>query len=128
MDSYERYIEECEAKEEAGETVNENDTRSLEEKRKERRECLDMLKRELNRIRDGGDPYDFDYLLNEEEKRLLEGGDDDDKDEKKSDTENTIQEAEEDDEKKEEEEEEEEDEEKPAALTKEELSEPKKTK
>lgn len=72
MDSYERYIEECEAKEAAGEVKDDEDERSLEDKRKERRECLDMLKRELKRIEDGGDPYDFDYLLNEEEKRLLE--------------------------------------------------------
>ncbi|OXU29641.1 hypothetical protein TSAR_000102 [Trichomalopsis sarcophagae] len=72
VESYERYIEECEAKEAAGEVKDDEDERSLEEKRKERRECLDMLKRELKRIEDGGDPYDFDYLLNEEEKRLLE--------------------------------------------------------
>lgn len=72
VDSYERYIEECEAKEVAGEVAKDDgDDRPLEERRKERRECLDMLKRELQRIKDGGDPYDFDYLLDEEEKRLM---------------------------------------------------------
>ncbi|CAB0032996.1 unnamed protein product [Trichogramma brassicae] len=86
VDSYERYIRDCEAKEAAGlattSTGNSNDTRSLEEQRKERNECLDMLKRELKRIQEGGDPYDFDYLLDEEEKRLLEDSDKEEDDNK----------------------------------------------
>lgn len=56
---------------------------TLEERRKERQECLDMLKRELKRIQDGGDPYDLRHLLGEEEKRLLDGDDDEDDDETK---------------------------------------------
>ncbi|XP_014220529.1 glutamic acid-rich protein-like isoform X1 [Trichogramma pretiosum] len=86
VDSYERYIRDCEAKEAAGlattSSGNSNDTRSLEEQQKERKECLDMLKRELKRIQEGGDPYDFAYLLDEEEKRLLEDSDKEEDDNK----------------------------------------------
>lgn len=32
---------------------------------KERRDCLEILKRELKRVRDGGDPYDWDHLLDD---------------------------------------------------------------
>ena len=59
------------------------------EKWKERRECLEMLKRELKRVRDGGDPYDWDHLL-----------DDTDDEEKKSEP--TITEVQEEEEVKEE--------------------------
>ncbi|XP_015127824.1 myb-like protein X isoform X2 [Diachasma alloeum] len=81
VDSYEKYIEECEAKEreaaESGESVvkvDENGEERVEvpvideAKWKERRECLEMLKKELRRVRDGGDQYDWDYLLEEDEK------------------------------------------------------------
>ncbi|KAG7211862.1 hypothetical protein KM043_011083 [Ampulex compressa] len=73
VESYEKYILECEEKEKSmeGNQETENDkatedniTKSQEWK--ERRECLEMLKRELNRVRDGGDPYDWDHLLDEE--------------------------------------------------------------
>lgn len=81
MDSYEKYIIDCEEKEKAeAETKNndeiteENKTNDKpvlqdnESKWKERRECLEMLKKELKRVRDGGDMYDWDYLLEEDEK------------------------------------------------------------
>lgn len=41
----------------------------MSEKWKERRECLDMLKRELERVRDGKDMSDWDALLDEELKK-----------------------------------------------------------
>lgn len=97
MDGYERYIEECEAKEreaaESGEAVVSVDENGEEQnqvpvideaKWKERRECLEMLKKELRRVRDGGnDQYDWDYLLEEDEKEE----NDEKKDEKKDDQE-----------------------------------------
>lgn len=48
-----------------------DDKKSLEmsEKWKERRECLDMLKRELERVREGKDMSDWDALLDEELKK-----------------------------------------------------------
>lgn len=48
--------------------IGPDDGMSNEEKWKERRECLAMLKRELHRVRDGGDVYDWDYLLEEDDK------------------------------------------------------------
>lgn len=38
-----------------------------EKKWKERRECLEMLKTELKRVRDGGDPYDWEHLLDDDD-------------------------------------------------------------
>ena len=108
VDSYEKYLLECEENEkrlESGETVEDKeekegeksdskettplipkDGRTNEERWKERRECLDMLKRELKRVQDGGDIYDWDYLLEEDDK-LEEGAstsevDDNDEDSK----------------------------------------------
>lgn len=51
-----------------------DDKKSLEmsEKWKERRECLDMLKRELERVREGKDMSDWDNLLDEELKKYAE--------------------------------------------------------
>lgn len=48
-----------------------DEKKSLEmsEKWKERRECLDMLKRELDRVREGKDMSDWDALLEEELKK-----------------------------------------------------------
>lgn len=48
-----------------------DEKKSLEmsEKWKERRECLDMLKRELERVREGKDMSDWDALLEEELKK-----------------------------------------------------------
>jgi hypothetical protein len=54
-------MKECEEKEDAGEFKDDGDDRSIEDRRKDRRECLDMLKHELDRIRNGGNPYDFDW-------------------------------------------------------------------
>lgn len=72
MDSYEKYVLECEEKE-RGEMLEQIDDekKSLEmsEKWKERRECLDMLKRELDRVREGKDMSDWDALLDEELKK-----------------------------------------------------------
>lgn len=63
---------ECEEKEKA-EMLDQIDDgkKSLEmsEKWKERRECLDMLKRELERVREGKDMSDWDALLDEELKK-----------------------------------------------------------
>jgi hypothetical protein len=64
-------MKECEEKEDAGEFKDDGDDRSIEDRRKDRRECLDMLKHELDRIRNGGNPYDFDCLLGEDEKKLM---------------------------------------------------------
>lgn len=51
-----------------------DEKKSLEmsEKWKERRECLDMLKRELQRVREGKDMSDWDSLLDEELKKYAE--------------------------------------------------------
>ncbi|XP_058791198.1 uncharacterized protein LOC131664256 isoform X2 [Phymastichus coffea] len=82
IDGYERYMAECERNEAAAIAEGEDNEaasdgskaptkENFERKRKERQECLDMLKTELRRIQDGGDPYDFDYLLDDETKKLL---------------------------------------------------------
>ncbi|XP_077262160.1 uncharacterized protein LOC143897395 isoform X2 [Temnothorax americanus] len=72
VESYEKYVLECEEKERA-EMLDQVDDgkKSLEmtEKWKERRECLDMLKRELERVREGKDMSDWDALLEEELKK-----------------------------------------------------------
>ncbi|XP_043256221.1 uncharacterized protein LOC122399540 isoform X1 [Colletes gigas] len=71
VENYEKYILECEEKEKCeqearGEDANIDPVQA--EKWKERRECLEMLKRELSKVRDSGDKsYDWDYLLEDEE-------------------------------------------------------------
>lgn len=72
MDSYEKYVLECEEKERAemlDQIDDEKKSLEMSEKWKERRECLDMLKRELQRVRDGKDMTDWDSLLDEELKK-----------------------------------------------------------
>ncbi|XP_014296484.1 nucleolin [Microplitis demolitor] len=99
VNSYEKYILECEEKEKAAAAAGERGEGVIEDKDsnedgeakplvidekkwKERRECLDMLKKELKRVSDGGDPYDWEHLLEEEDE---EDANEDKKDEKKSD-------------------------------------------
>lgn len=85
VESYEKYVLECEEKEKLMgtegyvEKVPENqeanpeenpeggklDEKTMAERWKERRECLEMLKRELKRVQEGGDPYDWDHLLDD---------------------------------------------------------------
>ncbi|XP_015602143.1 uncharacterized protein LOC107271067 isoform X2 [Cephus cinctus] len=91
VDGYERYMLECEEKDRAmgidrnlenfceGDEKSEND--SNPNKWKERRECLEMLKRELNRVRDGGDINDWDYLLEEDKAENSANGTDVDNEE-----------------------------------------------
>ncbi|KAK0084451.1 hypothetical protein PV325_004425 [Microctonus aethiopoides] len=85
IDGYEKYVLECEEKEKAAaealekgdliENDEENTEKSekikfqpIDEKKwKERRECLEMLKTELKRVRDGGDPYDWEHLLDDDD-------------------------------------------------------------
>ncbi|XP_043505256.1 glutamic acid-rich protein-like isoform X2 [Polistes fuscatus] len=71
VDDYERYILECEEKEKTmileGESTEEQNA-EIAKKWKERRECFEMMKRELKKVRDGGEINDWDYLLEEEQK------------------------------------------------------------
>ncbi|XP_011633463.1 uncharacterized protein LOC105424764 [Pogonomyrmex barbatus] len=72
VDSYEKYVLECEEKEKAemlDQIDDEKKSLEMAEKWKERRECLDMLKRELERVREGKDMSDWDALLDEELKK-----------------------------------------------------------
>lgn len=73
MEGYEKYILECERKEKIEQEMRGGDAKfdpEQAEKWKERRECLEMLKRELSKIRDGGDDsQDWDYLLEDDEKK-----------------------------------------------------------
>lgn len=72
MDSYEKYVLECEEKEKAemlDQIDDEKKSLEMSEKWKERRECLDMLKKELQRVREGKDMSDWDALLDEELKK-----------------------------------------------------------
>jgi len=72
VDSYEKYVLECEEKERAemlDQIDDEKKSLEMSEKWKERRECLDMLKRELERVREGKDMSDWDALLDEELKK-----------------------------------------------------------
>lgn len=71
----------------------------MSEKWKERRECLDMLKRELERVHEGKDMSDWDALLDEElkkhelESQLLEQEEEDSKNDanrEKSDSEKEV--------------------------------------
>lgn len=83
-----------------------DEKKSLEmsEKWKERRECLDMLKRELERVREGKDMSDWDALLDEElkkhelESKLLEEEEEEnsknDANKEKSDSEKEIKKVE----------------------------------
>lgn len=70
VDSYEKYILECEEKEKTmileGEHTDEQNEETTK-KWKERRECLEMLKRELKKVREGGEINDWDYLLEEDD-------------------------------------------------------------
>nr|XP_012234162.1 PREDICTED: eukaryotic translation initiation factor 4 gamma isoform X1 [Linepithema humile]XP_012234163.1 PREDICTED: eukaryotic translation initiation factor 4 gamma isoform X1 [Linepithema humile] len=75
VDSYEKYVLECEEKEKTemlDEIDDEKKSLEMSEKWKERRECLDMLKRELARVREGKDMSDWDALLDEELKKHAE--------------------------------------------------------
>jgi len=94
VDSYEKYVLECEEKEKAemlDQIDDEKKSLEMSEKWKERRECLDMLKRELQRVRDGKDMSDWDSLLDEELKKhadldsdkILEEEDEEDEETKK---------------------------------------------
>jgi len=72
VDSYEKYVLECEEKEKAemlDQIDDEKKSLEMSEKWKERRECLDMLKKELQRVREGKDMSDWDALLDEELKK-----------------------------------------------------------
>ncbi|XP_072760714.1 uncharacterized protein [Anoplolepis gracilipes] len=72
VDSYEKYVLECEEKEKTemlDQIDDEKKTLEMSEKWKERRECLDMLKKELQRVREGRDMSDWDALLEEELKK-----------------------------------------------------------
>ncbi|XP_071858669.1 uncharacterized protein [Bombus fervidus] len=73
MEGYEKYILECERREKIEQEMQGGDAKcdpEQAEKWKERRECLEMLKRELSKIRDGGDnSQDWDYLLEDDEKK-----------------------------------------------------------
>jgi len=72
VESYEKYVLECEEKERAemlDQIDDEKKSLEMSEKWKERRECLDMLKRELERVREGKDMSDWDALLDEELKK-----------------------------------------------------------
>ncbi|EZA61789.1 hypothetical protein X777_09410 [Ooceraea biroi] len=72
VDGYEKYVLECEERERAemlDQIDDENKSLEMSEKWKERRECLDMLKRELQRVREGKDMSDWDSLLDEELKK-----------------------------------------------------------
>ncbi|KAI4499522.1 hypothetical protein M0802_005418 [Mischocyttarus mexicanus] len=75
VDDYERYILECEEKEKVmildGESTEEQNA-EMTKKWKERRECFEMMKRELKKVRDGGEINDWDYLLEEEQKLVEE--------------------------------------------------------
>lgn len=74
----------------------------MSEKWKERRECLDMLKRELERVHEGKDMSDWDALLEEElkkhelESKLLEEQENsnDDANREKSDSEKEVKKVE----------------------------------
>ncbi|EFN82062.1 cilia- and flagella-associated protein 251 isoform X2 [Harpegnathos saltator] len=75
VDSYEKYVLECEEKEKSemlDQIDDEKKSLEMSEKWKERRECLDMLKRELERVREGKDMSDWDSLLDEELKKHAE--------------------------------------------------------
>lgn len=71
VESYEKYVLDCERKEMMeqemqGDAANQDVAQT--EQWRERRECLEMLKRELNNVRNGiDDPPDWDYFLEEEE-------------------------------------------------------------
>ncbi|XP_011162221.1 trichohyalin isoform X2 [Solenopsis invicta] len=109
VDSYEKYVLECEEKERTemlDQIDDEKKSLEMSEKWKERRECLDMLKRELERVREGKDMSDWDALLDEELKKheleasLLEEEEEEEEDLKngfnkeKSDSEKEVKKAE----------------------------------
>ncbi|XP_076247063.1 uncharacterized protein LOC143187020 isoform X2 [Calliopsis andreniformis] len=71
VENYEKYILQCEERERSEQEMRGEDVKvdpTYAEKWKERRECLEMLKKELSKVRDSGDnSHDWDYLLEEEE-------------------------------------------------------------
>ncbi|KOC70434.1 hypothetical protein WH47_00579 [Habropoda laboriosa] len=71
VENYEKYILECENREKTEQEVQDENVKLDPEqvkKWKERRECLEMLKKELSKVRDSGDnSQDWDHLLEEEE-------------------------------------------------------------
>lgn len=95
VDSYEKYVLECEEKERAemlDQIDDEKKSLEMSEKWKERRECLDMLKKELERVCEGKDMSDWDALLDEELKkheldsRLLDEEEEEEEENSKKDT------------------------------------------
>ncbi|KAF7388915.1 hypothetical protein HZH66_010052 [Vespula vulgaris] len=74
VDSYERYILECEEKEKTmilgGESTEEQNI-DITKKWMERRECLEMLKQELKKIQDG-DEIDYQDYISELEEEVEE--------------------------------------------------------
>lgn len=106
VDSYEKYVLECEEKEKAemlDQIDDEKKSLEMSEKWKERRECLDMLKQELQRVREGKDMSDWDSLLDEELKKHADLDSDDifgEKEEKEKEQEQEQEQDQEQDQKK----------------------------
>lgn len=78
MESYEKYLAECEAKDKLegvdsslddidDDTKTCNASEQSSDKWREQRETLEMLKKELNRMQNGINVTDWDYLLEENE-------------------------------------------------------------
>lgn len=76
MDSYEKYVLECEEKERMemlDQIDDEKKNLEMSEKWKERRECLDMLKHELKRVQNNdNDTTYWDKLMDEELKKYAD--------------------------------------------------------
>ncbi|XP_076391178.1 uncharacterized protein LOC105662712 isoform X2 [Megachile rotundata] len=93
VDSYEKYVLDCERKEMMELEMQGNDANkdlAQTEQWKERRECLEMLKKELNNVRNGiDDPPDWDYFLEEEETEKEESSIAEKKDPKMTEKENS---------------------------------------
>ncbi|XP_078047323.1 uncharacterized protein LOC144475366 isoform X2 [Augochlora pura] len=71
VEGYEKYIIECEQREMAEQKLRGDDTPmdpAVAEQWKERRECLEMLKRELNKVHENKDPLDMSDYLDEFDK------------------------------------------------------------
>ncbi|XP_043676563.1 myb-like protein X isoform X1 [Vespula pensylvanica] len=90
VDSYERYILECEEKEKTmilgGESTEEQNI-EITKKWMERRECLEMLKQELKKIQDG-DEIDYQDYISELEEEVEEENKRKMKEEEKNEKEN----------------------------------------
>ncbi|XP_032669002.1 golgin subfamily A member 6-like protein 22 isoform X2 [Odontomachus brunneus] len=99
VDSYEKYVLECEEKERSemlDQIDDEKKSLEMSKKWKERRECLDMLKGELQRIRERKDNLDWDSMLEEELKKHAEELDSENfAEEKEEEQEQKVQEQEE---------------------------------